>query len=129
MKKLPFLALFAVLTLTSSYFSTVISATTPTQTVALNSSFDYFRIHRQANSVALSWATSTTDATQFVVERSFDGEFYEAINQMAFNGAGAYKFKDDSVYPGVIYYRITAVKADGSSEQSTIESIRIVQRN
>ncbi len=127
MKKLPFLALFAVLTLTSSYFSTVISATT-TQTVAVTSCFDHFRIHRQAQSVALSWAATSTDVVQFVVERSYDGEFYEAIAEMASSGARAYKFKDDTVYPGVIYYRIKAVKEDGSSEDSSVESIRIVKR-
>jgi hypothetical protein len=127
MKKLPFLALFALLTLTSSYFSTVISATT-TKTVALTSCFDHFRIHRQGNSVAMSWAAAAPDVVHFAVERSYDGEFYETLNEMSCNGTTVHKFKDDSIYPGVIYYRIKAVKADGSTEFSSIESVRIVQR-
>lgn len=127
MKTIPFLALFAVLTLTSSYVSTVIA--TPTQqTASLVNGFEHFRVHRQGNAVALSWAVGTPDVVAFTIERSYDGEFFEPINQMSCSGSSVHKFNDEAVYPGVISYRIVALHSDGSVEHSAVKSLRIVQR-
>lgn len=99
------------------------------QEQTLNSCFSNFRIHREGKAgVTLNWAIATPDVTQFVVERSYDGEFFEGFNNVSFNGSATYKVKDTNVFPGYIYYRITAVKADGSTECSPVEMIRIVQR-
>jgi hypothetical protein len=62
------------------------------------------------------------------VERSYDGDFYDNVNTVNFNGSSSYKAKDVSVFPGVIYYRVTAVKSDGTTECSPVEAIRIIQR-
>jgi hypothetical protein len=91
--------------------------------------FNYLRAHRQGKAgVGLTWAVSSNDIVQFVVERSYDGDFWEPAGSVNFNGSSSYKFTDKEVYPGFISYRITAVKADETTECSPIEQIRIVQR-
>jgi hypothetical protein len=127
MKTIPFLALFAILILSSSYVSTVIA--TPQTEHTVSNDFNHFRIHRQGASVALSWAVAAPDVTHFIVERSFDeGEFFEPINQMRCSGNNTHKFNDAFVSGGVITYRIVAVKSDGTHVYSANETIRIVQR-
>jgi len=93
------------------------------------SCFSHFTAHRAGKSaIELTWSVSSTDIVQFSIERSYDGDFFENINSANFNGSASYKYKDAGVYPGNIYYRITAVKADGSTECSSVEMVRIVQR-
>lgn len=93
-----------------------------------NSCFSSFRVHRQGKAgVSLSWTVSTPDIVQFVVERSYDGEFFETANQVNFNGSAAYKYHDNGIYPGLIYYRIMAVKSDGTTECSPVDMVRIVK--
>ena len=94
-----------------------------------NNCFSYFRAHRQGKSgVGMAWAVASNDIVQFVIERSFDGgEFYDPIGSVNFNGAASYKFVDRETYPGYIQYRVTAVKADGTTECSPVEQMRIVQ--
>lgn len=94
-----------------------------------SSCFNSFRAHRQGKAgVSLSWTVSGSDITQFVVERSYDGEFFENVNIVNFDNSRNYKYHDTGVYSGMIYYRISAVKADGSTEYSPVEIVRIVQR-
>ncbi len=90
--------------------------------------FDFFRAHRQGSGVSLLWATTSTGVIQFVIERSYDGEFFDVIGGMGYSGAKTYKFSDNNVYPGYIHYRITSVKSNGTKELSAIETVRIVQR-
>ena len=90
--------------------------------------FNYLRAHRQAKNVAMTWGINSSDVVQFAVERSYDGDFYDNVGTVNQNGSRSYKFTDLSVFPGTIYYRITAVKADGTTECSPIVSVRIVQR-
>ena len=91
--------------------------------------FNYFRAHRQGKAVSMTWSVANPDVTSFVIERSYDNFFWETAGSMNSNGNASYKFNDSSVFPGTIYYRITAVKTDGTSECSPIETVRIVQRN
>ena len=93
------------------------------------SCFSHFNAHRAGKAdVELTWSVSSADVVQFSIERSYDGDFFENISSPNFNGSASYKYKDAAVYPGYIYYRITAIKADGSTECSSVESVRIVQR-
>ena len=92
-----------------------------------NNCFNSFRIHRQGKGVTLTWTVSSSDITRFVVERSYDGEFFDSANSIDFNGSSSYKYTDKDIYPGVIYYRVVAVKTDGTTEYSSVESVRIVQ--
>jgi hypothetical protein len=90
--------------------------------------FSRFNVHRAGKAnIELTWTVSSPDIVQFVVERSYDGDFYDNLTTVDFNGSSSYKSKDNGVYPGVIYYRVTAVKSDGSTECSPVESVRIVQ--
>jgi hypothetical protein len=91
--------------------------------------FDQFQAHRQGKAgILLTWAVSDPGVVGFSVERSYDGDFYESIASVDFNNARTYRYKDEGVYPGRIYYRIVAHKSDGSSESSLIDVVRIVQR-
>ena len=126
MKTIPFLALFAILILSSSYVSTVI-ATPAEQTVS--NDFKHFRIHRQGNAVALSWAVAALDVSHFVIERSFDGgEFFDTLTEVGCSGGGVHKFSDAFQSGGVFTYRVVAIKSDGTQVYSPSETIRIVQR-
>jgi hypothetical protein len=90
--------------------------------------FARFNVHRAGKSnVEITWTVSSSDVTQFVVERSYDGDFYDNVNSVNFNGSSSYKSKDVGVFPGVIYYRVTAIKSDGTTECSPVETIRITQ--
>jgi len=92
--------------------------------------FNYFRAHRQGKAgVGLAWAVSAADVNRFVIEKSYDGEFYEDATAVNFNGAAAYRFTDKEVFPGYIFYRIRAEKSDGTTEFSPVETIHIVQRH
>lgn len=130
MKTIPFFALFAILILSSSYVSSVIDK--PAEKTAATTTtgcFTQFRVHRQGSAASLTWAAGGSDIMHFVIERSGDGEYFDIVNDMNNDGSGTYKFNDANPYPGVSYYRITAVKADASTECSSIVSVRIVQRS
>jgi hypothetical protein len=118
---------FVLLTLTSAHFSTVVASTATAQN-SQTGGFNFFRAHRQASGIALSWSTASPDVVAFKVERSYDGDFFDTINDMPCNGGGMHKFSDMEIFPGTIHYRITAVKADGTTEVSSIEMVRIVKR-
>ena len=90
--------------------------------------FNFLRVHRQGAGVSVSWAASGNDITQFMIERSYDNEYFEPVTEVPCSGSGTHKFKDDNVFPGTIYYRVVAVKADNSTECSPVESVRIVKR-
>ena len=90
--------------------------------------FNTLKIHRQAKNVVTTWSVNTNDVMFFQIERSYDGEFFEDAGTVDYNGTSTYKHKDLSVFPGLIYYRIKAVKTDGSTENSEVESIRIMAR-
>jgi len=92
--------------------------------------FSYFRLHPQTKkNVVLSWGITTpAGVSSFKVERSYDGDFYDVISEPACNNSTRFSWKDEGVYPGVIYYRIGCVMSDGSVHYSDIETIRVVQR-
>lgn len=95
-----------------------------------NHEFRYFRIHHQSKkNVVLNWGIDTpAGVSDFNVERSYDGEFYDVINQVACNNSVKFSWKDEGIFPGVIYYRIACNMNDGTVHYSTVESIRVVQR-
>lgn len=92
--------------------------------------FSYFRLHPQTKkNIVLSWGITTpAGVSNFKVERSYDGDFYDVISEPACNNSTRFSWKDEGVYPGVIYYRIGCVMSDGSVHYSDIETIRVVQR-
>ncbi len=94
--------------------------------------FGYFRIHRMANDVALNWSVTNPGAVvSFSVERAFDEGFLygETLEEVSCSAANpSYKYRDCTTFPGYLYYRVAAHYADGSTEYSPVEMIRIVSR-
>jgi hypothetical protein len=96
---------------------------------AADQSFGFFRVHRMADDASLSWGISNPlQAASFVIERSYDGVEFEAIDVVAATGASSYKYRDNTVFPGFVYYRITCVNSDNSETQSAVVDLRIVKR-
>lgn len=129
------LVIFAVLLMaTSGYSFTSAPEKSKDQSVSVSTSFQtndftYFRIHRQAKNVALGWGISSLDGVaDFAIERSYDGEFFDVVNQMPCNGSLKQSWKDENVFPGYIYYRVTCVMADGSTHSTEVLSIHINSR-
>ncbi len=92
--------------------------------------FNYFRAHRQGKGISLNWSiTSSFGVSGFTIERSYVGDFVdvEIINQMNLGFGLRYSWKDESVFPGIIYYRIGCVMNNGAIHYSAVESVRIVQ--
>jgi hypothetical protein len=125
MKALMTIAFLAFVAITTSAVATQLPTNTTTASV---SSFKSFRIHRQGSGVALSWEPTSANARQFLIERSYDGEFFETVNAVGCDGLTIHRFIDGNVFPGYVHYRITAVYEDGTTEASPVQMIRIVQR-
>ena len=80
--------------------------------------------------VILRWETaSEEDNSHFVVERSADGNSFEAIGTVAGNGTTSeinhYSLVDKDPYYGYNYYRLKQVDFDGDYEYSQIETVII----
>lgn len=103
------------------------------QTVTISKSsqasdFGYFRAHRQGRGVALAWSITSLDGvTGFAVERSYDNDYFEVANTQATNNSLKHAWKDESVFPGYIYYRIVCMMSDGTVHYSEVRTVRIVQ--
>ncbi len=91
-------------------------------------SFSFFRVHRQGPGISLSWASASSNVVQFIIERSYDGDFFDVIGGIGCTGTNTHRFSDNDVFPGIIYYRVTAVKVDDTTESSAIETVRFVRR-
>lgn len=91
--------------------------------------FGYFRAHRQGKGVTLNWGMSfNTQIAYFIIERSYDGEFFDPLAQVSVNGSKRQSWNDASVFPGYIHYRIVCVMNDATEIYSDVETVRIVQR-
>jgi hypothetical protein len=62
-----------------------------------------------------------------IFHSSYDNEYFEEVTTLDFNGTSSYKAKDNGLFGGYIYYRVTAIMSDGTSECSPVEMIKIVQ--
>ena len=90
--------------------------------------FGTFHVHRQGNFASLNWNVTTGNVASFNIERSYDGTFFEQIAIVTPSDARWNRYTDQTVEPGVIYYRIIAVMNDGSpDEYSATESVKIVK--
>ena len=109
----------------------VLGSTTPepqTSTKVFSvTNFGSFNVHRQHNSAALSWGFNSPNVTSFTIQRSYDGEYFSAIDQVGKSTGHWNKYIDATVEPGTIYYKIIAVMNDGSKDESPVTSVRIVR--
>ncbi|MFN5335282.1 MAG: hypothetical protein ACK5BV_08860 [Bacteroidota bacterium] len=89
----------------------------------------HLRVHRQADDASVNWGSSNAaGVSYFLIERSYDGEIFETVAEVAPTGASSYRYRDITVLPGLISYRVTSVNLDGSSSQSPIEVLRLLRR-
>ena len=103
--------------------SPVIKTSPPVQEM-----LSYFRAHRQGKGVTLNWGMSfNTTIAYFIIERSYDGEFFDPVNQIPGDGSARLSWHDGSVFPGYIHYRVVCVMMDGTEFYSEIKTVRIVQ--
>lgn len=73
------------------------------------------------NAVLVTWAMADlSDLLQFELERSINGQVFETI---AVVPVSSNSFKDLQPFTGANYYRIKALKKDGSMEYSRVASV------
>jgi hypothetical protein len=93
------------------------------------SNFGRVNAHRQQQGVGVSWTVlSTQGVSGFIIERSYDGEYFEEVGEITCDPSGRQRFHDTFVYPGYLHYRIIAVNDDGTTEVSEAVVLRIVSR-
>lgn len=91
--------------------------------------FSAFNVHRQQNGVSLNWiATPANEVSSFVIKRSYDGINFLTIDEVPVQGASWNRYRDNSAFPGYIWYQIEAVLADGTTVCSDIQEVRIVSK-
>lgn len=91
--------------------------------------FGYFRVHRMGSDASLNWSVmNPLNADFFTIERSYDGTNFEALCDIPCSGAATHKYRDNTVFPGYIYYRIKSYQYDGTMVTSPVEMLRIVKR-
>jgi hypothetical protein len=87
------------------------------------------RVHRQADDASVNWGSSNAaGVSYFLIERSYDGEIFETVAEVSPTGSSTYRYRDITVLPGMISYRVTSVNLDGSSFQSPVEVLRLLRR-
>ncbi|MEM7657499.1 MAG: PA14 domain-containing protein [Bacteroidota bacterium] len=87
----------------------------------------------QQDWVQLRWTTDTElNSDYFQVERSQDGENFEAIGEVAAAGISQealnYQLPDQDPFQGISYYRIKAIDLDGSFNYSELREVRLAQQ-
>jgi len=123
---LSLLGILAICTQASPVHSTEVKSFKP---VVAGVDFSYFRIHRQASDASLNWGiTNPLSVTYFTIDRSYDGFYFEFVDEVQADGSATYRFRDANAFPGTTYYRITAHLSDGSVVASTVESVRIMKK-
>jgi len=85
--------------------------------------------HRQQQGVGLTWTVLSTEGIAgFIIERSYDGFYFEEIAQVNSDPSARNRYNDSAVFPGFLYYRVIAIFEDGSSDTSETTVVRIVSR-
>ena len=123
--------LFALLVVVATATSSFVGSMPPdvNETVTSKRNIGSFRVHRQGKNVVLNWSASGVGVAQFVVERSYDGEYFDVMGTLDNLGQASFQFKDVDVPPGYLHYRICSVDANGNVQEiSPVVEIRIVQR-
>lgn len=92
--------------------------------------FTHLRLHRIGGTDAsVNWGFSNpSSVVYFEIERSYDGEIYELVAEVPATADVRYTYRDNTVLPGMISYRVTSFNADGSTTQSPVEVLRLLRR-
>ena len=135
--KFPFLALGTILIIATAWTSPGYQTKTTgnpgaTMTKSAVGEFSFFRTHRQGKGIAATWGLSAESGiVGFRVEKTYEDPtdpyaVWEDVENVGCNGSRSYKCVDKSVFPGNISYRVVAQKANGSTVESPISTVRIV---
>lgn len=99
------------------------------QTTVLPVSLTSFNAKANLQNIELAWATaSESNNSHFEVLRSGDGKIFSKIGEV--KGAGtsstakSYAFTDKDALPGVSYYQLKQVDADGKSSESEVVAVK-----
>lgn len=91
--------------------------------------FRNFFVHRQHNNdIVLNWSVTSSSITNFIVQRSYDGEYYDNIDVNLTTIGRWNRATDKEVFPGYIFYRVIAILNDGTECYSNVQVVRIVRR-
>jgi len=93
-----------------------------------------FTAENADNGNLCKWTTaSETNNDYFVLERSFDGENFDKVEQIKGYGAGTttetryYEYTDIKACDGVVYYRLRQVDIDGQDSYSDIVALNCMK--
>jgi len=86
--------------------------------------------NNDAESVDIGWSTATeTNNKEFTVEKSIDGENWNAIEEVPGAGNSSverdYAATDESPFGGISYYRLKQTDYDGNSTYSDVQTVNI----
>jgi hypothetical protein len=90
--------------------------------------FRNFFIHREHNGVTLNWNVSSSSITSFVIQKSYDGEYFDDVDMDVRTVGRWSRTTDNDVYPGYIHYRVIAILSDGTECCSPVQVVRIVKK-
>ena len=90
--------------------------------------FRNFFIHRQHDGVALNWTVTSASITSFVIQKSYDGEYFDNVDMQVSTVGRWSRSLDNDVYPGYIHYRVIAILSDGTECCSPVQVVRIVKK-
>ena len=131
------LTLVVLMTVTGSAFAKPIPSSNahPIKVAAkFTDVFGTFHVHRQGDFASLNWNVTSDAATSFLIERSYDNpatsdvQYFSDVATVSADARRWNRYTDNTVDPGVIYYRITAFDANGVCVGvSEIESVKIVK--
>ena len=97
-----------------------------------NVDFAFFRTHRQAKGAVATWGlTSNANVIGFDLERTYQDptdpySIWEDVTSIPCTDERSFKYNDQEILAGYIYYRVTAHLNDGTSITSEVSGIRIV---
>ncbi|HNS13078.1 MAG TPA: T9SS type A sorting domain-containing protein, partial [Bacteroidia bacterium] len=93
-----------------------------------------FTAENADNGNLCKWTTaSETNNDYFILERSYDGEHFDKVDQIAGYGAGTttetrhYEYTDTKDCDGVVYYRLHQVDIDGQESYSDIVALNCMK--
>ena len=89
--------------------------------------FESFTAHRNGDVAILNWIFSSEEVTSFVIQRSYDNEFFDDIAEVTPESTHWNRYTDETVEPGIIYYRIVAFSNGVAIETSATEEVKIVK--
>jgi hypothetical protein len=95
--------------------------------IPLAVNWNYFFVTSPDNVPALNWSAQYNHGTIFEIQRSYDGEnFYGIKNMAAETTKSVYNFNDEQVNAksAIVYYRIKAVEPGGAEKLSETRTVK-----